>query len=168
MYLYTTWVPKKYRNVFLVLQEDLVDTELSKIDGKIQQPRTSSCNHKSDAACIYCVSKDPYDPEYLKKEGINFMSFHSYLRKLDHERGNLAKATLDEINLRIKPGCTSHAPWPEGICSACSPPAITLNHQTYRHVDHVEFENPDIADNFLNYWRPDPFWLRIWTGIGNW
>jgi nuclear protein localization family protein 4 len=136
-----------------VLDEDKVDIELYKMDGKIKQGRTSSCNHKSDAACIYCTSKDPYDPEYLKKEGIKFMSFHSYLRKLDHEKGSLAKATLDEMNLTIKPGCTTHAPWPEGICSACQPPAITMNRQTYRHVDYITFENGDIVDNFLNFWR---------------
>ena len=139
--------------LFLVLDEDKVDIELYKMDGKIKQGRTSSCNHKSDAACIYCTSKDPYDPEYLKKEGIKFMSFHSYLRKLDHEKGSLAKATLDEMNLTIKPGCTTHAPWPEGICSACQPPAITMNRQTYRHVDYITFENGDIVDNFLNFWR---------------
>ena len=135
------------------MKEDKVDIELSKMDGKIKQERTSSCNH-SHGACIYCTSKDPYDPEYLKKEGIKFMSFHAYLRKLDHEKGSLAKgATLDEMNLTIKPGCTTHAPWPEGICSACQPPAITLNRQTYRHVDHITFENGDIVDNFLNFWR---------------
>ena len=130
-----------------------MDIELSKMDGKIKQGRTPNCNHKGEGACIYCTSKDPYDPEYLGKEGIKFMSFHSYLRKLDHEKGSLAKATLDEINLTIKPGCTTHAPWPEGICSACQPPAITLNRQTYRHVDYITFENMDIVDNFLNYWR---------------
>ena len=137
----------------IAVEEDKVDVDLYKVDGKIKQGRTSSCNHKSDAACIYCTSKDPYDPEYLQKEGIKFMSFHSYLRKLDHEKGKLAKATLDEINLTIKSGCTTHAPWPEGICSACQPPALTLNRQTYRHVDYITFENAEIVDNFLNFWR---------------
>ena len=71
-----------------------MDIELSKMDGKIKQGRTPNCNHKGEGACIYCTSKDPYDPEYLGKEGIKFMSFHSYLRKLDHEKGSLAKACL--------------------------------------------------------------------------
>lgn len=131
-----------------------MDIELSKMDGKIKQERTSSCTSNCiNGACIYCTSKDPYDPEYLKKEGIKFMSFHSYLRKVEHDKGSLAKAILDEINLAIKPGCTKCPGWPEGICSACQPPALTLNRQTYRHVDHITFENGDIVDNFLNFWR---------------
>jgi len=136
------------------IEEDKVDVELSKMDGKIKQSRTSSCKDScKNGGCIYCTSKDPYDPEYLKKEGIKFMSFHSYLRKVEHEKGSLAKSKLDEINLSIKPGCTSCPGWPEGLCSKCQPPALTLNRQTYRHVDHITFENGDIVDNFLNFWR---------------
>ena len=30
---------------------------------------------------------------------------------------------------------------------------VTLNRQTYRHVDNIMFENPGIVDRFLNYWR---------------
>ena len=61
----------------LGVEEDKVDVDLSKMDGKIKQGRTSCCNHKSDAACIYCTSKDPYDPEYLKKEGIKLNGIQS-------------------------------------------------------------------------------------------
>jgi nuclear protein localization family protein 4 len=28
-----------------------------------------------------------------------------------------------------------------------------FNVQTYRHVDYIMFENPMVADRFLNYWR---------------
>lgn len=31
--------------------------------------------------------------------------------------------------------------------------AITLNRQKFRHVDNIMFENRDIADRFLDYWR---------------
>ena len=37
--------------------------------------------------------------------------------------------------------------------TACQPPALTLKRQTYRHVDHIEFENPGLVDDFLAYWR---------------
>lgn len=60
---------------------------------------------------------------------------------------------FDDINCRIKPGCREHPPWPKGICSKCQPSAITLNRQTYRHVDNVMFENTKIVERFLNYWR---------------
>lgn len=50
-------------------------------------------------------------------------------------------------------GCKEHPPWPRGICSKCQPNAITLNRQTYRHVDNVMFENGEIVERFLDYWR---------------
>lgn len=60
---------------------------------------------------------------------------------------------LDDISCRIKTGCKDHPPWPRGICSKCQPPSITLNRQTYRHVDNVMFENASLVERFLNYWR---------------
>lgn len=39
------------------------------------------------------------------------------------------------------------------MCSRCTPSAITLNRQIYRHVDYVTFENGDIVERFLSYWR---------------
>lgn len=53
----------------------------------------------------------------------------------------------------VKSGCRDHPPWPKGICSKCQPSAITLNRQTYRHVDNVMFENTALVERFLNYWR---------------
>ena len=135
------------------LTEDAVDVQLSKMDGMIKQPRTPNCQHKGNrSGCIYCTPKDPFDPEYLKKEGIKFLSFHSHLRKLQNQKGKYAM--IEDINLKIKANCTGgHAPWPESICTACQPPALTLNRQTYRHVDNIMFENADIVDNFLAFWR---------------
>lgn len=60
---------------------------------------------------------------------------------------------LDDISCRVKTGCKDHPPWPRGICSKCQPSSITLNRQTYRHVDNVMFENPSLVERFLNYWR---------------
>jgi nuclear protein localization protein 4 homolog len=60
---------------------------------------------------------------------------------------------FEDINCKIKAGCRDHPAWPKGICSKCQPSAITLNRQTYRHVDSVMFENTGIVDEFLNYWR---------------
>lgn len=134
----------------VALTEDPVDVQLSKMDGLIKQPRTSQCRHKGNSACIYCTPKDPYDPEHLKKLGVKFLSFHSYLKKMTQ---GSKFAALDDISLSIREGCTTHPPWPASICSQCQPPALTLNRQTYRHVDHIEFENADIVDNFLTFWR---------------
>merc|ERR1739848_489482 len=139
----------------LNIEEDPVDIELSKMDGMIAQKKTSRCNHAcgSGQACIYCTPKDPFDSEYLKENGIKFMSFHAYLRKLSRDMSKGKFAQIDDINLRIKPGCAKKCNWPKSICSACQPPALTLKRQTYRHVDHIEFENPGLVDDFLAYWR---------------
>jgi len=138
------------------VEEDPVDVELSKLDGMVPQKKTSRCSKEcvtagSNQACIYCAPREPYDPEYLRENGIKFMSFHSYLRKLKREKTKFA--SIEDINLKIKPGCAKGCTWPESICSACQPNALTLNRQTYRHVDHIEFESPSIVDEFLAYWR---------------
>eukprot|EP00918_Siedleckia_nematoides_P086386 GHVU01190133.1.p1 GENE.GHVU01190133.1~~GHVU01190133.1.p1 ORF type:complete len:316 (+),score=76.35 GHVU01190133.1:289-1236(+) len=35
------------------------------------------------------------------------------------------------------------------------PPSVTLKHQPYRHVDHLEFMNVQEVTQFVNYWRYD-------------
>lgn len=61
--------------------------------------------------------------------------------------------TLQNISYRIRPGCRDHRPWPQGLCSKCQPSSITLELQPYRHVDSVLFENAQIIERFLDYWR---------------
>ena len=36
---------------------------------------------------------------------------------------------LEELNCKIKQGCTAHPPWPKGICNKCQPSTIYLNRQ---------------------------------------
>ena len=81
------------------------------------------------------------------------LSFHSYLRKMTSGVDKGKFLALEDISCRIKNGCKDHPPWPKGICSKCQPNAITLNRQVYRHVDNVAFENKDLVERFLNYWR---------------
>ena len=120
-------------------QEDPVDVELAKLDGMIPQKKTPRCNCAANGACVYCAPREPYDPEYLRENGIKFMSFHSYLRKLKREKTKFAN--LEDINLKIKAGCAKGCTWPESICSACQPPALTLMRQTYRQIDRAIHQN---------------------------
>ena len=137
--------------IFSPFQEDPVDVELSKLDGMIKQKKTPRCTHNcANGACISCAPLEPYAPTYLKENGIKFMSFHAYLRKLTREKTKFA--SIDDINMKIKPGCAKGCKWPKSICSACQPPALTLKRQPYRHVDHIEFENPKLVEDFLAYW----------------
>ena len=63
--------------------EDPLDVELAKQTGLITKSKKDRVNCKcvSDKSqCVHCIPYDPFDPEYLKDQGIKFMSFHSYLR----------------------------------------------------------------------------------------
>lgn len=135
-------------------QEDDVDLQLFKLDGKVQRKRDEKlCRHGSNGCCVHCSPLEPFDEAYLKDQNIKHLSFHAYLRKLfaGVDRGKFV--SLEDISCRIKTGCKDHPPWPKGICSKCQPNAITLNRQIYRHVDNVMFENPHLVERFLNYWR---------------
>ena len=137
-----------------VNNEDEIDKILAKKDGKIYRNKGSFCQHGSSGKCINCLPLEPYDEKYLETcdPPIKFISFHSFLRKSqDKDGGKFTK--LENINCQIKNGCTSHLPWPQGICTRCQPPALTLNTQPYRHVDNVMFENANIMNDFLNFWR---------------
>lgn len=60
---------------------------------------------------------------------------------------------MENLSCHIRPGCRDHPPWPNGICTKCQPNPVTLEIQPYRHVDFVQFENPQLMNTFLDYWR---------------
>ncbi|XP_046660206.1 nuclear protein localization protein 4 homolog isoform X2 [Homalodisca vitripennis] len=135
--------------------EDDVDLALWQQDGRLLRNRDKHCQHVGNSRCFNCSSIEPYDESYLREHNIKHMSFHAYLRKLTAGQDKGKYAALEDITCRIKPGpaCKKHPPWPRGICSFCQPNAVTLNRQTYRHVDNVMFENAELVERFLQYWR---------------
>ncbi|XP_077980662.1 nuclear protein localization protein 4 homolog [Glandiceps talaboti] len=136
--------------------EDDVDQYIATLDGKIQRQRDEQlCRHGPRGKCVHCAALEPYDETYLHNHDppIKHMSFHAYMRKLTGGVSRGKFAMLEDISCKIKPGCTGHPPWPEGICTKCQPSAVTLSRQPYRHVDNVMFENPKLFDRFIDYWR---------------
>ena len=88
------------------------------------------------------------------------MSFHAYLRQsMDANKTAPIHSPqfippLDEFDFKIKKcPAKTHDPFPAGICSKCQPSAISLQSQTFRMVDHVEFENAALVDEFISSWR---------------
>jgi nuclear protein localization family protein 4 len=72
-----------------IVVEDDIDVELSKLTGQIPRSKDRvNCQHQGNSQCVHCIPYDPFDAEYLKEQGIKFMSFHSYLRK---QSGGLSK-----------------------------------------------------------------------------
>ncbi|KAI9491155.1 NPL4 family-domain-containing protein [Zychaea mexicana] len=145
------------------VKQDNVDDFLEKQRGLIKRPKDSDfCRHGDNAMCDYCMPLEPYDQRYLEEHKIKHMSFHAYLRQIDQAKQTSAPSSavlkqlppLEEPNYKVKVPCTGgHAPWPEGICTKCQPSAITLQRQTYRMVDHIEFSSAGLVDTFLNSWR---------------
>jgi nuclear protein localization protein 4 homolog len=69
---------------------------------------------------------------------------------------------LETPNYSVDLTCTSHAPFPEAICTKCQPSAIILHQQPFRMVDHVEFSSPLLIDEFLSGWRNTGFQRFGW------
>ncbi|CAB3373337.1 Hypothetical predicted protein [Cloeon dipterum] len=136
------------------LAMDAVDVQLFADKGKIERGRDEKlCRHGPNGRCIHCSPLEPYDEAYLKEHNIKHLSFHSYLKKMSSSASGSKFVGMEDLVCKIKPGCKDHLPWPKGICSKCQPSAITLNRQSYRHVDNVMFENPRLVERFLNFWR---------------
>ncbi|RCN27859.1 NPL4 family protein [Ancylostoma caninum] len=92
---------------------------------------------------LNCPAHKPYPKGVCTKCKPPMMTLNRQVRLCFCSDGRCA------INLN----CPAHKPYPKGVCTKCKPPMMTLNRQKYRHVDNIFFENQDLVNDFLNFWR---------------
>jgi nuclear protein localization family protein 4 len=142
---------------------------------------TLKCNHPSTSKCLHCMQTPNYKgnikfnclhgptgkcPNCVTKdviEDVKHLSFDEFLAK----RQAKCKGTHDpnskcnnctpplEHSYKFNRNCNKHAPYPEGLCGKCIPPAVTLGSQPYRHVDYVSFMNFEEINLFVQQWQKD-------------
>ena len=136
-----------------------IDDELDKDKGLIKRKKTQLCRHNDRGMCEYCSPLPPWDKSYQQEHNIKHISFHAYVDEMNaqiNKEESLSSyiTPLHDSNFEIDRHCTNgHEPWPKGICSKCQPSAISLQIQKFRMVDHVEFQDSEIVNNFINAWR---------------
>ncbi|KAH3666485.1 hypothetical protein OGAPHI_003481 [Ogataea philodendri] len=136
-----------------------IDNIYDKEEGLIPRKRTSLCRHTDKGMCEYCSPLPPWDKDYQQQHNIKHISFHAHINELNSlankkESGSSYISPLSESNFSINKKCPGgHDPWPKGICSKCQPSAVTLQRQNFRMVDHVEFQDSEIINEFINTWR---------------
>ncbi|PHJ24801.1 npl4 family protein [Cystoisospora suis] len=75
--------------------------------------------------------------------GVNFKSFDAFLSE--------RKFAVNDL-----PGCMQYKPRKlESGKMNRIPPTVTLKHQVYRHVDHLEMMNVEEVKNFVQFWQRD-------------
>ncbi|WUR03096.1 nuclear protein localization protein 4 (NPL4) [Vairimorpha necatrix] len=103
------------------------------------------CDHASNAMCAHCAPLDPWDAKYLEDKKIKYLSYNSYKEMCKYKNQDFI---MEDYSVKK---CTDHN---RNIrCVNCQEKDILLNPQRYRMVDHVEFDDSNMVQNFIRNWR---------------
>lgn len=121
-----------------------IASDNSSSDGSNSAPVNSSSNAM---ARVTDLSVNPWDQAYLDSKKIKLKSFHSHMRmkKASFQNQKFTKLQHETLSMQRKKSTNYNI--------SDLPSSFTLARQSYRHVDQVVFENQDIPNQFIDFWR---------------
>ncbi|TBU14853.1 nuclear pore protein [Ordospora colligata] len=103
------------------------------------------CQHDSRAMCSHCAPLDPWDERYHKENMIKYLSFGSYKEMMKSNKKEMCAESY------IVVVCSDHGQ--NTRCTRCQERSIILMPQTFRMIDHVEFDGQHHVENFIKGWK---------------
>jgi nuclear protein localization family protein 4 len=129
------------------VKEDEIDVVTHQLDGWVKRERSALCNHPAAGQCTHCMAIAPWNvqnhPEFSELN-LKHISFHAWLREKEYHSPN-NPVYLEDPTWRVDDA--------KQISARQGAFSVVLERQPYRHVDHIEFEDPKMLDNFIGAWR---------------
>lgn len=129
------------------VKEDDIDMIIRQQDGWVKRKRSTLCQHPTQGQCTHCMDIAPWNvsqhPEFSELN-LKHIAFHAWLREKEYNSPN-NPVYLEDPSWRVDNA--------NMITARQAAFSVVLERQTYRHVDHVEFEDPKMLDNFIGAWR---------------
>lgn len=128
-----------YKGMVLYIHYDIIQTDIKREKDELM------CSHEKNAMCPNCAPLDPWDEKYYKDKKIKYLSYGSYKE--------MCKNNNTEINMEnyAQVVCRDHSK--KIRCVKCEEKDIYLTPQIFRMVDHIEFDDSVIVENFIKHWR---------------
>jgi nuclear protein localization family protein 4 len=131
----------------LDVKEDEIDVITHQLDGWVKRARSTMCNHPQQGQCSHCMAIAPWNVqnhEDFSELNLKHVSFHAWLREKEYHSPN-NPVYLEDPTWRVDNA--------NQITARQAAFSVVLERQPYRHVDHIEFEDPKMLDNFIGAWR---------------
>ncbi|KAF7684323.1 Nuclear protein localization protein 4 [Astathelohania contejeani] len=132
--------------IIYIHHEPKINKEVKPDSKEITRGRDNMlCQHGDNAMCSHCAPLDPWNQEYHAEKKIKYLSFKSYEAMLKNAGHPV------EMESYVQKTCSDHG---DNIrCMKCQIPNIRLLPQSYRMIDHIEFDNSEVVDKFISFWR---------------
>lgn len=128
-----------YKGIILYIHYDIIKKDIKREKDKFM------CSHEVNAMCPNCAPLDPWDEKYYKDKKIKYLSFGSYKEMC---KKNNTEIKMENYTSTV---CKDHSK--NTRCVNCEEKDIYLTPQIYRMVDHIEFDDAVIVENFIKQWR---------------